>query len=58
MKALKVFLWMTLILGLIYPLLITAIAQTTMHHKANGSMIVKSWITLYWIKFHRSKIHQ
>lgn len=38
----RMFLWMTLLTGVIYPLLITAIAQLTMHDKANGSFIESS----------------
>lgn len=33
------FLWMTVLTGIIYPLLITAIAQFTMKHKADGSFV-------------------
>lgn len=33
------FLWMTLLTGVIYPLLITGIAQLTMKHKADGNLI-------------------
>lgn len=40
-KALKMFLFMTLLTGLAYPLLITSIAQLTMPKLANGSVIEK-----------------
>ncbi len=33
----RMFLWMTLLTGIIYPLLITAIAQLTMKQKADGN---------------------
>lgn len=35
----RMFLWMTLLTGIIYPLLITAIAQLTMKHKADGDLL-------------------
>lgn len=35
----RMFLWMTLLTGILYPLLITAIAQLTMKHKADGDFI-------------------
>jgi potassium-transporting ATPase KdpC subunit len=37
----KLFLWMTFVTGVIYPLLITAIAQLTMSAQANGSFVEK-----------------
>lgn len=39
--ALKVFIFMTLLTGVIYPLIITGIAQITMSKAANGSLLVK-----------------
>ena len=39
---LKIFLFFTVLTGIIYPLLITAIAQLAFHTKANGSLIVKN----------------
>ena len=39
MTALKVFLTFAIVVGLVYPLMITAIAQLTMPAKANGSLI-------------------
>jgi potassium-transporting ATPase KdpC subunit len=38
-KAARMFLWMTFLTGILYPLLITAIAQLTMKHKADGSFL-------------------
>lgn len=35
----KMLLWMTLLTGIIYPLLITAIAQLTMKHKVDGDFL-------------------
>lgn len=35
----RMFLWMTFLTGIIYPLLITVIAQLTMKHKADGDFI-------------------
>jgi K+-transporting ATPase ATPase C chain len=35
----RMFLWMTLLTGIIYPLLITAIAQVTMKRKADGDFL-------------------
>lgn len=39
--ALKMFLFMTLLTGAIYPLLLTLVAQVTMPLKANGSLVHK-----------------
>lgn len=39
MKNLKLFLWLTFLTGIIYPLTITLIAQLTMSQKANGNFI-------------------
>jgi K+-transporting ATPase ATPase C chain len=38
-KNVRMFLWMTCLTGIIYPLFITAIAQLTMKQKANGNFI-------------------
>ena len=39
LQSLRVFLWMTLLTGLVYPLFITAVAQLTMKRKADGSFV-------------------
>lgn len=39
-KNVRMFLWMTLLTGIIYPLLITAIAQLTMNGKADGDFVI------------------
>lgn len=39
LQALKMFIWLTLVTGAVYPLFITLIAQTTMRHKATGSIL-------------------
>jgi K+-transporting ATPase ATPase C chain len=39
MKALRLFLWLTLLLGVLYPLSITAIATLTMPKRAKGSLV-------------------
>jgi K+-transporting ATPase ATPase C chain len=41
-SAFLVFLLLTVITGIIYPLAITVIAQTFFHHQANGSIILKN----------------
>ena len=40
--SIKVFIVFSVLLGLVYPLAITGIAQATMKNKANGSLIVKN----------------
>lgn len=40
--SIKVFIVFSVLLGLVYPLVITGIAQATMKDKANGSLIVKN----------------
>lgn len=44
--SLRMFVWMSLITGILYPLLITAIAQLTMPHQASGSFISKNGKTV------------
>jgi K+-transporting ATPase ATPase C chain len=39
MKALRMFIWMGILTGLIYPLLVTGVAQLMMPKKANGSLL-------------------
>jgi potassium-transporting ATPase KdpC subunit len=53
--ALRLFVWMTLILGIIYPLLITTVAQTTMSHQANGSLVKSIGSKLIGQKFTSEK---
>lgn len=38
-SALRMFLWLTLLAGIVYPLIITGIAQLTMKQKANGGFL-------------------
>ncbi len=45
-RSLRVLFLMLLITGVAYPLLITLVAQVTMHHKANGSFIVVNGKTI------------
>lgn len=40
-KSLKLFAWLTLLTGIIYPLSLTLFGQLFMHEKANGSLIYK-----------------
>ncbi len=40
--SLKIFLFFTILTGIIYPLFVTGIVQLTMPEKANGSMILKN----------------
>lgn len=39
MSNIRMFLWMTFLTGIAYPLLVTAIAQLTMKHKADGAFL-------------------
>ncbi len=41
MKHIKLFLWFTLLTGIIYPVLVYIVGQTVFPHQANGSMITK-----------------
>lgn len=45
-QSLAMFLWLTILTGLLYPLLITGISQLTMHNKANGSFISRDGKTI------------
>jgi potassium-transporting ATPase KdpC subunit len=36
----------TILLGIIYPLVVTALAQTLFHHKANGQLIQRNGVTV------------
>lgn len=51
MKALKMFLWLTFLTGVVYPLFITVIAVTVMEEKATGSLVGKNGSTLIAQKF-------
>lgn len=42
LKALKIFIFFTIVTGVIYPLLVTGIAQMFFPSKANGSLIIKN----------------
>ncbi|MDP4209795.1 MAG: potassium-transporting ATPase subunit KdpC [Bacteroidota bacterium] len=44
--ALKVLLVMTVLTGIVYPLLVTGIAQTCFHRQANGSLITKNGVII------------
>ena len=44
--SLKIFLLLSIVTGVLYPLLVTGIAQLAFRSKANGSMIVKNNITV------------
>jgi K+-transporting ATPase ATPase C chain len=44
--SIKIFLIFTVLTGIIYPLLVTGVAQIVFHNKANGSLIVSDNITV------------
>lgn len=44
--SLKVFFVLSALLGIIYPVVILIISQTTMHHKANGSLLFKDGLPI------------
>ena len=44
--SLKIFLFLTILTGIVYPLVVTAIAQVIFPHKANGSLIVEGGKTV------------
>lgn len=46
LKAGKMLLWMTLLTGVIYPLLVTLIAQSTMSWQANGSIAYQQGVAV------------
>jgi K+-transporting ATPase ATPase C chain len=39
--AILLFVWLTLLAGVVYPLLVTLIAQTAFSHQANGSVVLR-----------------
>lgn len=39
MKSLRLFIWLTVLTGIIYPMLITAISELAMRKKAHGSLV-------------------
>lgn len=41
LQSLKIYTILTILLGLIYPLMVTFVAQLSMPHRANGSLILK-----------------
>lgn len=43
---LKMFVWMVVLTGFLYPLVLTALAQLTMPHRANGDLIEQKGKTL------------
>lgn len=46
LQSLRIFIFMTLLLGLIYPLVMTGLAQTVFAHQANGSLIKFNGMTV------------
>ena len=57
LPGLRIKLFMTLVLGVVYPLAITGISQVFFPHQANGSLITK-WRQGNRIGNHRAELHQ
>ena len=47
----------TVLLGIIYPLIVTGLAQVIFHDKANGQLISRNG-TIDWIPHYRTGVHR